>query len=386
MARSHRHVSGSFARRARACGPSSGSVGHSLPFHSKLPHLERMVRRSLLSGQSPGTTARLKTARRQFLSFCDSVHVPQRQIFPSSEVVLCAFAVHLSGKMAGSTIRGKLSALRSWHLAEGTEWHGASRLGNVLKGVDRATPSSSRMPARKPITRDMLKLLVSDLHSSSGRDTAILAIALVSFFAQLRLGEILPTSEREFHRFPDRFPRVSHVSASTTSHGSCRVSLPKTKTSVSGEDVIVSRQKNSSTDPVHALRRHIRKNTSRVGEFLATYRDSDGRSCVLTKRIFLSRCNEIWKKHGLGRYTGHCFRIGGTSYFLLAGVNPDVVKSFGRWKSDSFLRYWRSLDQLAVRHLENLRGGSNIGSRSRSRSRLSNRLSGHRLKRGRASA
>ncbi|EJD33618.1 hypothetical protein AURDEDRAFT_48719, partial [Auricularia subglabra TFB-10046 SS5] len=69
--------------------------------------------------------------------------------------------------------------------------------------------------------------------------------------------------------------------------------------------------------------------------------DGTGVKIALTKRAFLSRLNEIWTAAGMCRVTGHSFRIGGTTALLRAGVEPEVVKVAGRWKSDSFLRYWR---------------------------------------------
>ncbi|EJD33534.1 hypothetical protein AURDEDRAFT_49262, partial [Auricularia subglabra TFB-10046 SS5] len=61
----------------------------------------------------------------------------------------------------------------------------------------------------------------------------------------------------------------------------------------------------------------------------------------LTKRAFMARLNEIWGQAGMQRVSGHCFRIGGTTALLRAGVAPEVVKTAGRWKSDAFMRYWR---------------------------------------------
>ncbi|KAF9030724.1 hypothetical protein BDZ89DRAFT_949451 [Hymenopellis radicata] len=85
---------------------------------------------------------------------------------------------------------------------------------------------------------------------------------------------------------------------------------------------------------------------------LASFIDERGQRKVLTKRAFLLRCNEIWLKEGLSRLTGHSFRIGGTTYFLLKGKDPNVVKALGRWSSDAFLRYWRQLDQLGIMYIE----------------------------------
>ena len=64
--------------------------------------------------------------------------------------------------------------------------------------------------------------------------------------------------------------------------------------------------------------------------------------------------DEIWGSAGYPRLTGHSFRIGGTTELLLNGVPTDVVKAMGRWSSDAFLRYWRSLEELAPQYVENL--------------------------------
>ncbi|EJD42253.1 hypothetical protein AURDEDRAFT_42371, partial [Auricularia subglabra TFB-10046 SS5] len=71
------------------------------------------------------------------------------------------------------------------------------------------------------------------------------------------------------------------------------------------------------------------------------YRNNEDVLVPLTKGAFLSRLNEIWKAAGMDSVSGHCFRIGGTTALLRLGVDTDVVKVAGRWKSDAFLRYWR---------------------------------------------
>ena len=72
---------------------------------------------------------------------------------------------------------------------------------------------------------------------------------------------------------------------------------------------------------------------------------------VLSRSRFLAHCNEIWTPLGFPSITGHSFRIGGTTELLVRGVPPDIVKSLGRWSSNSFLRYWRSLENIASCHI-----------------------------------
>ena len=60
----------------------------------------------------------------------------------------------------------------------------------------------------------------------------------------------------------------------------------------------------------------------------------------------MARCHEIWQQFGLLLSSGHSFRIGGATELLLAGVPPEVVATIGRWKSLTFLLYWRKIEEI----------------------------------------
>ncbi|KAE9389184.1 hypothetical protein BT96DRAFT_835263, partial [Gymnopus androsaceus JB14] len=84
---------------------------------------------------------------------------------------------------------------------------------------------------------------------------------------------------------------------------------------------------------------------------LVAYRDENDELKVLSKAVFPKRCNVIWSRHNIPRMTGHCFRIGGTTHYLVQGIPPNVVEMLGCWKLDAFLKYWRDLDSLTSIHL-----------------------------------
>ncbi len=44
-------------------------------------------------------------------------------------------------------------------------------------------------------------------------------------------------------------------------------------------------------------------------------------------------------------------------FYLIKGINPDVVKTLGRWKSDAFRRYWCNLKALGILHTELMENG-----------------------------
>jgi hypothetical protein len=127
--------------------------------------------------------------------------------------------------------------------------------------------------------------------------------------------------------------------------------LPWTKTTkLHGAKIMLCWQ-SAAYDPITALERHEALNREETNLPVFSYKTHNGPLC-LTKYKFLQRCNEIWLDNGLPTMSGHSFRIGGTTELLVAGVPPDVVKMMGRWSSDAFLTYWRSLELIAPQHAE----------------------------------
>ncbi|KIK96654.1 hypothetical protein PAXRUDRAFT_76958, partial [Paxillus rubicundulus Ve08.2h10] len=61
---------------------------------------------------------------------------------------------------------------------------------------------------------------------------------------------------------------------------------------------------------------------------------------------FMFRCNDIWVSTGSPSMPGHALHIGGATELLLQGINPDIVATQGRWKSQAFLEYWRRIESI----------------------------------------
>lgn len=156
--------------------------------------------------------------------------------------------------------------------------------------------------------------------------------------------EICPRTEKNFDL--TRFPTWNHFGYPSNT-GTRSLHLPRTNRGGSkGEMVTVTRQV-SRYDHIAALENHARVNEPNITEPIAAFRNSSGSFLGLTLRRLLRRISPILKQNNLPRITGHCFRIGDTTNLLLQGIPPDVVKLLGRWTSDSFLRYWRSLELIA---------------------------------------
>ena len=303
------------------------------------------------------TTQKKDASRlREFLSFCNSLGIDPGRALPVSEDILLAWASSYAGVLAGKTVSAKLLAIRKEHDRRGLAWHGGERLRRVLKGVEELRPQSSFRDKRAPVTVPMLEDINKGLSRSSGLDICIRAICLLAFFCQLRAGEILPPTQDLGKFLPHRHATFSHIAESTADNGACNLHLPWSKTQKArGDDVWIPRQE-APLDPIHALHKHFLKNRLLLTHPIAAYRDALDNVVTLTRSKFVRRINQILRATGkhYPRISGHCFRIGGTTFYLVSGVPPDMVKKFGRWRSQAFLQYWRCLDYLGAMHIEML--------------------------------
>jgi hypothetical protein len=312
------------------------------------------VNQAIQSGWASTTIKRYSGSIRQFIRFCDSEGVPEHLRFPTDEFVLCAFAASSLGRHGGGTPRNRLSALKAWHVAHNIDWKGSARLRYVLNGVTNRAPGKSRHTPRPPINAKMISQLIEHLDTDSPFDAAVAACATTAFWGQCRLGELLPLTSSTPP--PNPLPIRSDFRRSKRNPQSCLLHLPRTKTHHHGQDIVLVDQL-APINPIFLLKNHFRVNNVLREGYMFSYSSANG-PLTLTKPLFLQRCNAIWGTLGYPRTTGHCFRIGGTTELLLAGTPPEVVKATGRWTSESFLRYWRSLDDLApqyIRHLHNFK-------------------------------
>jgi hypothetical protein len=297
----------------------------------------------------PSTLGKYEGGFNKFTAFCNRENIPTDRCLPASESLLCAFAASSVGVHAGDTISSDLSAVHAWHIINDAPYYGGLRLKYTIKGACNLTPDASKRPLRPLVSWEMLQMLVRELDQGSAEDICVLVCALAATSGQACLGELLSNS-MSFHD-PSRHPSVSDLQPPVTKGGSRALKLPHTKTTGTTGDTIFLCSQNDCTDPNTIINKHLKINQLPPHYPLFSYRCHGGHA-ALTKRKFLKRCNEIWSQYGLPTFTGHCFHIGGTTILLLRGVSPYIIKTMGRWTSDAFLKYWRSLEILAPLHAE----------------------------------
>ena len=169
---------------------------------------------------------------------------------------------------------------------------------------------------------------------------------ILSFFTRSSLGELVVPSAKGFD--PARHvARGSVVEFGTSVDRGRFVSfhIPWTKsTHTRGADVILKDVADDVT-PYKAIRHHLRANAKVPASApMFSFERAGGGWAPMTRDWFLGRCNEIWTAAGLENLTGHCFRIGGTTEWLMRGTNPDIVATLGSWESRAFLKYWRRIE------------------------------------------
>lgn len=309
------------------------------------------VRLALQRCWAPSTRRTYSRGIQHFFQFCADRKIPESLCLPAHESVLLVYAASHLDKASISTVQHRLNALKAYHTVNNLPWNGSPRLSKVLRGIKLYPPTVSRRPQRAPVTASMLARLIEKLDLKDPQDAAIAACACTTFWGQCRLGELIPSRTSDLSS-PNNFParhNLTRTRSSRRRHSAFFLKLPTTKTQRLGQTVTLLAQSHPS-NPLPLLQHHLHVNSLPPHAPLFAFSSSQPANAAFTtlsKEILLSRCNAIWMRLGYPRVTGHSFRIGGTSHLLAAGIPPDVVKSMGRWVSDSFLRYWRNLDRIA---------------------------------------
>jgi hypothetical protein len=177
-----------------------------------------------------GTRLKDASRLREFLEFCEGLGIKHSAALPAREDVLMAWASSYAGRLAGKTVSAKILAIRKEHERRDLIWLGGNRLREVLKGVEQLRPASSFRSKRAPVTISMLEDLNEGLNRSSGLDICIRAISLLSFFCQLRSGEILPPTQHLRNFNNKRHATFANIAESTAGNGACNLHLPWSKT------------------------------------------------------------------------------------------------------------------------------------------------------------
>ena len=154
----------------------------------------------------------------------------------------------------------------------------------------------------------MITQLIESLDINLPFDVAVAACATTAFWGQCRLGELLPSVLSTPPSIPS--PTHSDFRRSRRNPQSCLLHLPRTKTHHHRQDIVLVDQL-APINPISLLKIHFCINSVPQDGYIFSYPSANADRLVLTKSLFLQRCNAIWGTLGYPRTTSHCFRIGG---------------------------------------------------------------------------
>ncbi|KAG2335583.1 hypothetical protein BDR05DRAFT_851696, partial [Suillus weaverae] len=276
-----------------------------------------------------------------FHVFCDTNNVTEENRCPIARSLLLDFLCSCAGSYSGSALSNYAAGLKAWHLLHGRTWQiPPSELKAVLDGATASAPNTSKCPKRLPFTPTFLCSIRNHLNLDSPLDAAIFACLTTTFYAIARLGEFTVSAIREFD--PTKHVMRASMSKTTNCNGLTvtKFHLPKTKCSpTEGEDTYWAAQE-GPLDPSAALDNHFRVNPADGGAHLFAWKHTKGLR-PLSKKELIKRLASIAFAADLPDLKGHGLRIGGTLEYLLRGVPFEVVKTMGRWSSETFTRYLR---------------------------------------------
>ena len=320
--------------------------------NERLREAERVLTLAKFSAYVPATDRNYTYAVLRFVRFAEEID-PCAPALPASPHMVSLWLASGFGRTGPGYAGQNLAALAAWHRLNGLPFATPSDARMIYSGLLVAWPKNREQKrlVKKPVVPRYMIAIHQAFANGSPLEQAVLAVAKTAWAGQMRLGEILPQSAASLDRA--KLPRREHWRPSDRLQGSSYIRLPWTKTTKFEGDKVSLLEQHPTFDASTAIMQHFTASRLPADALICEY-VAGGVRKVLDKPTFMAICNDVWMRKGWPRVTGHSFRIGGTTSLLLAGVNPEVVKMMGRWSSNAFQRYWRTVDQVFDLHARNI--------------------------------
>ena len=290
----------------------------------------------MLMAWSPSTVRSYSSAQRQFLSFCSQWNLfnDNGLPLPASELTILRFIASLSKRLAASSIRNYLSAVRNLHIIYGLPdpLQDLPRVPLVLKGLKRVQGDNRRV--KTPITSLVLFSMKLQLNFQLYDHVMFWAACCLAFFGFLRCSEFtVPAGgfQADIHLAPtdvlvDRKPVPDNLF----------INLKKSKTDQFkiGCSIVLARS-DSPICPVSALLAYLHLRGPSQGPLFVFH---DG-SFLTRERFSRLVCRSVQLAGWSGKITTHSFRVGAATSAAAIGVPDYLIRALGRWNSDAYLLY-----------------------------------------------
>ena len=226
------------------------------------------------------------------------------------------------------------------------------RLSMVLNSVKRIQKPVCRN--RLPITFDILKQLCRKLKSgvfSNFIDILLFTVFVVAFYGFLRCGEFTVNNAGDFdvecHLFIEDVSFENDYDI---------LKLKQSKTDPFRKGVKIQFHKlDHELCPFKALKDYlVIRNYHKFRNSDALFIDETGKS--LERIYFINKLKNLLFLCGFDSnlYNGHSFRIGAATSAGKSNIEDHLIKTLGRWSSDSYCRYIRTCKNVIKRAQQRL--------------------------------
>lgn len=278
---------------------------------------------------------------RNFIGFGKGIGFNEEELCPAKEDLILAWLSQHVGVNGESHARASLNAIAKWHMYNRVAFEKTEAMNLMVQGIKNLKPAKSTKAKRPPISPKMMRVLRDGVDLSTDEGRCIWANALALWWGNMRCGEIFPSTKAKAKgaKLPKK-ENIKKVSLDCYS-----LFLPYTKTTGSAGDTAYIFRQNDPFDPIEGILSFVNNSPGMMGsDLLCSFVNKEGKRDIMSKSMFMLRCNRIWRNAAMATSTGHSFRIGGATMFLVAGMESDKVKKHGRWKSDAALLYWRHMN------------------------------------------
>ena len=236
---------------------------------------------------------------------------------------------------APSTIVTYVSGISFKHKLN--SWYDPSQLFVIKKLLEGCKRSRKRCDSRAPVTQKMLNAICQSLATicyNEYESIMFKSVYCLAYYGLLRVSEVTFASVLQ----ADRPLKLRDISFNRDA--AVLLTIRMAKNNQRGQPTIIKIpcMPDDSMCPVCLLRSYLKLRSNQPGQLFI-----HGNGKPLTRSQFSSvldkavRGSEFKHEH----IKSHSFRIGRASELASLGVDSDIIKTMGRWKSDAYKSYIR---------------------------------------------
>lgn len=304
-------------------------------FRTRLAHKVVLLKEDALASSTKSMYA---SFRKSFLQFCELAgYCP----VPTSSQMVCEYIAYLSERLSYSSIRKYIGIIRILHEEVGLKDPKVTDMYDVkliLLAVKKLLGDA--VVRKKPVDPDLLLKMYSCLALGCEADVIVWAITLLGFFGLLRVSNMLGISG-DSH---DPLKFLSRQDFELVDSGFL-ITLRWAKNNQFRDRIVripIPYIKGHVLCPVTAILRAFNLTSEVKNIAPAFHRHArDGSLLPVTYKWFSKRLLEVIGNCGQEKklYGTHSLRRGGASWALKCGLNADVIRLLGDWKSNAYQCY-----------------------------------------------